>query len=87
MTESIEEDRAFIDDVARIKTFIVRRLNDKELMSSCAPESVVGAVVMAVAELSGHLAAKSDIPISAIIGAMIDAYTFTVEESLGETKH
>lgn len=85
MTESIEEERAFIDDVARIKQFIVRRLNDKELMSSCAPESVVGAVVMAVTELSGHLAAKSGVPISAIIGAMMDAYVFTLEE--GETKH
>jgi len=85
MDKSIEEERAFIDDVARIKQFIVMRLNDKELMNSCVPESVVGAVVMAVAELSGHLAAKSEVPITAIIGAMMDAYVYTVDEN--ETKH
>jgi len=85
MDKSIEEERAFIDDVARIKQFIVMRLNDKELMNSCVPESVVGAVVMAVAELSGHLAAKSEVPITAIIGAMMEAYVYTVDEN--ETKH
>jgi hypothetical protein len=45
-------------------------------MNSCSPDSVVGAIVLAVSELAGHLAAKAGIPATEVIRVMVDAYEF-----------
>jgi hypothetical protein len=76
MSKQTDDACAFIDDVARIKQSIVGRLNDPELMNSCSPDSVVGAIVLAVSELAGHLAAKAGIPATEVIRVMVDAYEF-----------
>lgn len=71
-----DERKDFYDDVMRIKSSIVKSLNDESLMGSCVSESVVGAVVLAVSELAGHLAAKAGIPPTEVIRVMVDAYEF-----------
>lgn len=80
-----DEREDFYDDVQRIKSSIVKSLNDDSLLQSCASDSVVGAVVLAVSELAGHLAAKAGIPPTEVIRVMVDAYVEFGKED--ETVH
>ena len=80
-----DEREDFYDDVQRIKSSIVKSLNDDSLLRSCASDSVVGAVVLAVSELAGHLAAKAGIPPTEVIRVMVDAYVEFGKED--ETVH
>lgn len=82
---SPNKEKLFLCDVDMAKSLILKSLAEMGMMNSSLPIDIHAAAVRAVAELSGHLAAKSGVPINAIIGVMMDAYVYTMDEN--ETKH
>jgi len=82
---SPNKEKLFLCDVDMAKSLILKSLEEMGMMDSSLPIDIHAAVVRAVAELSGHLAAKSEVPINAIIGVMMDAYVYTMDEN--EIKH
>lgn len=77
--------KVFLDDVLRIRSSIVMHLNDDKLIKSCVEASFIDAVVFAVSELAGHLAAKAGIPPTEVIKVMADAYELEFKKD--ETVH
>jgi hypothetical protein len=83
---SPNKEKLFLCDVDMAKSLILKSLEEMGMMNSSLPIDIHAAVVRAVAELAGHLAAKAGIPPTEVIGVMVYAYEFEFKQE-GEVVH
>lgn len=83
------ENEVFFETVKQIKLSLIRNLREdqsiqweKKSLDQVERDSLAGAIVFALADLTGNLAAGANIPPSAIFQVMLEGYEANKEDEV-----